>query len=152
MNSALHYSVYSERERLWTGDNDDTTTTSNTICSNTNPHGKHYIITKLLLDYGININNINNNGQTALHRCISKYDRIDVIKLLIKYNININIIDNNNNTAIMIAKNNNYDYIIQLFEPKKQSMIMIMMMIIIPIVIVLIAILLVYIYKDQVLY
>jgi len=58
-------------------------------------------------------------GETALHRCVSKYDRIDVIRLLLSYKVDTSIKDNNGDTVLMIAKRNGYDYIVQLIEPNK---------------------------------
>ena len=63
------------------------------------------IIKLLLLDKTIDINMVNNDGNTAL-MLASLYVKIDIVKLLLlKQGIDINMVNNDGNNALILAKN-----------------------------------------------
>ena len=74
---------------------------------------------KILLKNGMDINSINNLGQTPIIKAIlyeytSEQKKRNYIKLLLDKKANVNLRDNNNKTAFIISKENGYNTISEL--------------------------------------
>ena len=65
-------------------------------------------ITKILLNYKINVNNLNKNKQTPLMLAIEQ-QRYNIIDILIKENINWSILMNDNKTYLMLIAKIGYE-------------------------------------------
>lgn len=61
-----------------------------------------YQMTKLLIDYGCSVNQVDDSGYSALHFSVS-HQFLDLVKLLISHRANVNAVSNYGQTALHLA-------------------------------------------------
>jgi len=76
-------------------------------------------IARELIDHGINIDSVNNEGQTPLHVAASKGNN-EVVKILVSLGADINAKDTDGNTPLMLSKGE-IEHFLSLYGAKRAS-------------------------------
>jgi ankyrin repeat protein len=76
---------------------------------------KNYTISKLLIEAGTNVNNIQNNNITALHLA-AQLGNIEIIVLLLEHGADIKLKNSNNKTASDLAASKGYSDIAEILK------------------------------------
>ncbi|XP_053383205.1 oxysterol-binding protein-related protein 1-like isoform X3 [Mercenaria mercenaria] len=75
----------------------------------------HSEVVKILLEYGVSVNAVNNVGDTALHKA-AHTGRLDVVTLLLQHEADVSVINAEGNTAKSLAKTQEIHRLIEAAE------------------------------------
>ena len=70
---------------------------------------KNVRIAEMFLKNGVDINHMNEDGDTALH-CATKWSNIDTVQLLLNYGANVNIENNDGKTPLYYVRGNAFQH------------------------------------------